>query len=86
VGFIALSLGVELALHGAGWQATPLLIVAGTVNGVLLPVVLAAVLVAAYRRELVGSYRQPLWAALLGGCAWIATALLACWTIVAQVL
>jgi Mn2+/Fe2+ NRAMP family transporter len=81
VGFIALSLAVSLALHFAGWRATPLLIVAGTVNGVLLPVVLAAVLVAAYRHDLVGSYRQPVWAALLGGCAWIATTLLACWTI-----
>lgn len=72
-GFIALSWAVALGLDLAGWQPTPLLIAAGTVNGVLLPVVLGVVLVAAYRRPLMKDYRHPWWAAVLGVLAWVGT-------------
>ena len=37
-GFIALSLIVTLGLNALGWRPTPLLVAAGTLNGVLLPV------------------------------------------------
>ncbi len=36
-----------------------LLIIAGAINGIILPVALSVMLVAAYKKELVGSYRQP---------------------------
>lgn len=76
-GFVGLSLVVALGLDLTGWQPTPLLVGAGTVNGVLLPIVLGAVLVAAYRRDLMGGYRHPWWAAALGVLAWLATLVLA---------
>lgn len=76
-GFIAASLAVTLGLNAVGWQPTPLLIAAGTLNGILLPVVLGVILIAAYRRSLMGGYRHRWWAAALGGLAWLATLFLA---------
>ena len=77
VGFILASTLATLALRALGWQATPLLIAAGTVNGVLLPVVLGVVLLAAYRPNLMGNYRQPWWVGVLGVVAWLGTVFVA---------
>jgi Mn2+/Fe2+ NRAMP family transporter len=44
-----------------------LLIFAGAVNGLILPVALGAVLLGAHRRDIVGDYRHPLWLTALGG-------------------
>ena len=85
VGFIAASLAVTLGLSALGGRATPLLIAAGTINGVLLPVILGVILIAAYRRSLMGGYRHPWWAAALGGLAWVATLFLACQTLLGLV-
>jgi Mn2+/Fe2+ NRAMP family transporter len=79
--FTSLSLAATIGFRLRGWSATRLLIAAGTLNGVLLPVVLGVVLVAAYRHSVVGAYRHPLWAALLGGLAWIASLFLAYHTV-----
>jgi Mn2+/Fe2+ NRAMP family transporter len=38
-----------------------LLIIAGAVNGLILPIALAVVLVAATNIKLIGDYRHPLW-------------------------
>ncbi|OUJ73679.1 NRAMP family divalent metal transporter [Hymenobacter crusticola] len=43
-----------------------LLILAGALNGFILPITLATMLVAAYRRNIVGDYRHPLGLAILG--------------------
>jgi Mn2+/Fe2+ NRAMP family transporter len=77
VGFIVLSLAVTLSLKSLGWRPTPLLIAAGTLNGVLIPVVLGVVLVAAYRRSLMGEYRHPWWAGAFGVLAWVITLFMA---------
>jgi Mn2+/Fe2+ NRAMP family transporter len=81
VGFIVLSLGVTLVFQLMGWRPTALLIAAGTVNGVLLPVILGVVLVAAYRRDLLGDYRHPWWAGVFGLLAWVVTLYLAYQTV-----
>lgn len=80
-GFVTASWLVMLGLNGLGWQPTPLLIGAGTINGVLLPVILGVILLAAYRRSLMGEYRHPWWAAALGVLAWLATVVLAYQTV-----
>jgi Mn2+/Fe2+ NRAMP family transporter len=80
-GFIVLSLLTTLLFQQIGWKPTPLLIAAGTVNGVLLPVVLGVILVAAYRRSLMGDYRHPWWAGAAGVLAWLLTLFLAYWTV-----
>lgn len=75
--FLLLGLVVSLALHVGQWNATDLLIGAGRINGILLPIVLGVVLLAVHRRSLMGDYRHPVWASVLGILAWLATVYLA---------
>ncbi len=77
IGFIALTLAVTLLFRRAGWQPTQLLIIAGTANGALMPIILGVILVAAYRRSLMGGYRHPWWAGMLGLVAWLTTVVMA---------
>jgi Mn2+/Fe2+ NRAMP family transporter len=70
ISFIALSLVAVTLLKLVGWQPTPLLIAAGTINGVLMPVILGVILVAAYRQPVMGVYRHPWWAGAVGFLAW----------------
>ena len=58
-------------------QATPVLIWAGTVNGVLMPVVFGVVLIAAHRPNLMGAYRHPRWIGAYGALVWAVTVYLA---------
>lgn len=77
IGFIILSLAAVLLLRRFGWQPTPLLIAAGTINGVLMPVILGVILVAAYRPPIMGAYRHPWWAGAVGALAWSITLFMA---------
>lgn len=43
-----------------------LLMLAGLVNSIILPIVLATVLVATKRKDIVGDYRHPMWLTLMG--------------------
>jgi len=43
-----------------------LLIVAGAVNGLILPVALAVILVAANKQKIIGAYQHPLWMQIAG--------------------
>lgn len=61
-GFIVVSTGLFLFLG----KPVNLLIVAGALNGLILPFALGTTLLAAYRRDLLGSYRHPRWLTLLG--------------------
>jgi Mn2+/Fe2+ NRAMP family transporter len=44
-----------------------LLIMAGVVNGFILPVTLATILFAAYKTKIIGDYKHPVWLTMLGG-------------------
>jgi len=57
----------------AGKAPVPLLIVAGTVNGLILPVALALLLLAATRQRIAGSYRHPRWMYMAG---WLVVAVM----------
>jgi Mn2+/Fe2+ NRAMP family transporter len=81
VGFILASLAATLLALETGWEPTPLLIAAGTVNGVLLPVILGAILIAAHQPRLMGEYRHPWWATVCGVLAWLGTLYLAYLTV-----
>jgi Mn2+/Fe2+ NRAMP family transporter len=48
-------------------QPVRLLILAGAVNGLILPVALTVMLVAAHRRSIVGAYRHPVPLTVAGG-------------------
>jgi Mn2+/Fe2+ NRAMP family transporter len=72
---------MTLAVRRSGWQATPLLIGVGRINGILLPVILGVILLAAHRPSVVGSYRHPAWATAFGLVAWLTTVFMAGWTV-----
>ncbi|AEI50523.1 NRAMP family divalent metal transporter [Runella slithyformis] len=62
VGFIVISTVVFL------WIGKPvqILVFVGTLNGFILPIALAVMLVAARNKRLVGSYRHPVWLQIAG--------------------
>lgn len=47
-------------------QPVHLLIIAGALNGLILPIALAVILLAATKKKLTGSYRHPLWMQAVG--------------------
>jgi Mn2+/Fe2+ NRAMP family transporter len=57
IGFIALSTLIFLTLG----RPVALLILAGSFNGLILPVTLGAILVAASRKNILGDYEHPKW-------------------------
>lgn len=54
-------------------KPTQLLLFAGAINGMILPVALAIILVAATQKRIMGSYRHPLWMQIAG---WLVVAVM----------
>lgn len=75
-GFIVISIGLFLAL---GKTPTTVLILAGAVNGLILPVGVGVIIWVAWRRahDLLGGYRYPRWLLLVGAAAWLISVWLA---------
>ena len=69
IGFIAVSTVIMVVLGGA----KRLVILAGAVNGIILPVSLACMLLGCNKKEIVGEYKHPKWLAILG---WIIVVIL----------
>lgn len=70
--FIATSTLVFLVVG----RPVQVLVIAGAFNGLILPVGLGVLLVAAHRRAIVGSYRHPLWLTVFGAAVTVAVAAL----------
>lgn len=62
IGFIVISAMIFIAVG----KPVSLLIMAGAANGLILPVTLATILLAAYKTKIVGNYKHPLWLTLFG--------------------
>ena len=62
VGFIAASTFIMVVLGGAA----KLLIIAGAVNGLILPITLGVMLLASKSKKIVGEYKHPTWMFVLG--------------------
>jgi Mn2+/Fe2+ NRAMP family transporter len=56
-----------------------LLILAGAVNGVILPLALGVMLWAGYKKKLIDNYRQPVWLQLAG---WMVVAIMAIMSVI----
>jgi Mn2+/Fe2+ NRAMP family transporter len=69
IGFIIFSTLV-FAIVG---QPVKVLVIVGTLNGLILPITLATMLVAAYKSKIVGAYKHPLWMTLVG---WLVVAVM----------
>ncbi len=72
VAFIAVSTAVFLAVG----RPVLVLVLVGALNGLVLPVALGVMLLAAHRRAIVGSYRNPLWLTLFGAAVTVAVGVL----------
>jgi Mn2+/Fe2+ NRAMP family transporter len=75
--FILLSTAVFLAVG----RPVQLLVAAGAANGLILPLALGAMLVAARRADIVGDYRHPVWMSAFGWAVALAMAAMAAYTI-----
>lgn len=62
IGFILVSTVIFIAVG----KPVSLLIMAGVVNGFILPITLCTILLAAYKVRIVGDYKHPVWLAALG--------------------
>ena len=78
IGFIVVS---TLVLATIGRPAQVLVLV-GTLNGLILPISLGLILLAAYRSDIIGNYRHPVWMTVCGALVVIAMAVLSGITLV----
>jgi Mn2+/Fe2+ NRAMP family transporter len=81
IGFTLAGVLATLIVRWCGFEATPVLIAAGRINGILLPVIFGVILVAAHQRSIMGDRRPSLWASIFGIAAWLATVVLAGWNV-----
>lgn len=77
IGFIAISTLVFATIG----RPAQVLVLAGTLNGLILPLALSTILLAAYRRNIIGDYKHPVWMAVFGWFVAIAMAILSVITI-----
>ncbi|MDR2245160.1 MAG: divalent metal cation transporter [Treponema sp.] len=70
IGFIVVSTAIMMILGGAA----KLLVLAGSLNGLILPLSLGLILFGAFKKEIVGNYKHPLVLTILGFIVVIATA------------
>ena len=81
IGFIVFST-VVFVLVG---QPVTLLILAGAVNGLILPLTLGSVLLAAHNKKIVGDYRHPVWLTVFGAVVVALTAYLGVDTLISSI-
>lgn len=72
IGFILFSTIVYLVVG----QAATLLVLAGAVNGLILPLTLGSMLFAAHNKKIMGDYKHPIWLTVFGAIVVILTAIL----------
>ncbi|MDN3446053.1 divalent metal cation transporter [Psychrobacter sp. APC 3281] len=77
IGFIVIS---TLVFATIGKPAQVLVLV-GTLNGLVLPIAMVIVLIAAYRKNIVGNYKHPIWIAAFGWLIAIVMSILSVMTI-----
>ncbi|QCR23819.1 NRAMP family divalent metal transporter [Pontibacter sp. SGAir0037] len=78
--FIAISTAIFVTIG----RPVYLLILAGALNGLILPITLGTILIAAYKKQLVGSYKHPVWLTLFGGLVVLVMAWLGGYTLLQQ--
>lgn len=80
IGFIAISTVIFVTIG----RPVHLLILAGALNGLILPITLGTTLVAAYKTKIVGRYRHPLWLTAFGMLVVLLMAWMGGYTLVKQ--
>lgn len=65
-------------------QPVTILVLVGTLNGLILPITLGAMLFAAYNKKIIGAYRHPMWMTVFGAIVVVVTAYMGIYTITKQ--
>ena len=81
---IAFILVSALIFVGVGKPVT-LLIIAGALNGFILPITLATILFAAYKVRIIGDYKHPLWLTVFGVAVVFIMTYMSCSVIIRQI-
>lgn len=66
-------------------EPVSVLILAGALNALILPIALGTILIAAYKKDIVGEYKQPLWLTIGGVIVTIGMGCLAVITVIDQI-
>lgn len=78
VGFIAVSTLVFVLVG----RPVKILVLVGALNGLILPLTLGVMLIAAYRKNIVGDYKHPLWMTIFGLIVTVTMAVMGVYTMV----
>ncbi|WP_010647980.1 NRAMP family divalent metal transporter [Oceanobacillus massiliensis] len=78
IGFIVFSTTVFVFIG----QAVALLVLAGAVNGLILPLTLGSILLAAHNPRIIGDYKHPIWLTVFGTIVVLLTAYLGIRTLI----
>ncbi|TRY24998.1 divalent metal cation transporter [Brevibacillus sp. LEMMJ03] len=78
VGFIAVSTLVFVLVG----RPVKILVLVGALNGLILPLTLGVMLIAAYRKKIVGDYKHPLWMTIFGLIVTVTMAVMGVYTMV----
>lgn len=78
VGFIAVSTLVFVLVG----RPVKILVLVGALNGLILPLTLGVMLIAAYRKNIVGDYKHPLWMTIFGLIVTVMMAVMGVYTMV----
>ncbi|MBD1383121.1 divalent metal cation transporter [Bacillus sp. IB182487] len=81
IGFILIST-VSFVLIG---KPVKILLLVGALNGLILPIALSTLLVAAYKKNIVGDYKHPLWLTVSGVLVIIVMAWMGTYTLINQI-
>ncbi|MCY8072751.1 NRAMP family divalent metal transporter [Bacillus inaquosorum] len=80
IGFIVIS---TLAFVTIG-QPAKILVLVGSLNGLILPIALGTLLIAAYKKNIIGDYKHPLWLIVSGALVVIVMAVMGVYTLFTQ--
>ncbi|MBM7702443.1 NRAMP family divalent metal transporter [Metabacillus iocasae] len=80
IGFIVVSTLIFISIG----KPVKLLILAGALNGLILPLTLGTILVAAYKKNIIGDYKHPLWLTIFGGFVVVVMAAMGGYTLINQ--
>lgn len=80
IGFIVVSTLVFVSIG----KPVKILILVGAINGLILPLSLGLMLVAAYKKTIVGDYKHPIWMTLFGAVVVVAMGLMGGYTLFTQ--
>lgn len=80
IGFIAVSTAIFVTIG----RPVQLLILAGALNGLILPISLGTMLLAAFKKSIVGEYKHPLWLTIFGVLVVLIMAWMGAYTLLQQ--